>query len=114
MKIGITYDIKEQYGFESLDLNYTDFLNAADVTFVKDTLEKCGYEVVLLGNATQLIQNLNNNIYVDLVFNLAWGYRGRNREGLIPAILEGYGIPHTGTDSFGCSLCLDKIQAKLI
>ena len=70
--------------------------------------------LLLLGNATQLIQNLNNNIYVDLVFNLAWGYRGRNREGLIPAILEGYGIPHTGTDSFGCSLCLDKIQAKLI
>lgn len=114
MKIGITYDIKEQYGFESIDLNFTDFLNASDVTFVKKMLEKCGHQVVLLGNAEQLIAKLNHNVSVDLVFNLAWGRRGRNREGLIPAILEGYGIPHTGTDSFGCSLCLDKIQTKLI
>lgn len=114
MKIGITYDIKEQYGFTSLDLNFTDFLNAEDVTFAKHTLEKCGHEIVLLGNAEQMIRKLNQNISVDLVFNLAWGYRGRNREGLIPAILEGYGIAHTGTDSFGCSLCLDKIQSKLI
>lgn len=114
MKIGITYDIKEQYGFESLDLNFTDFLNASDVTFVKNMLEKCGHQVVLLGNAEQLIYQLNHNVSVDLVFNLAWGHRGRNREGLIPAILEGYGIPHTGTDSLGCSLCLDKIQTKLI
>lgn len=114
MKIGITYNIKEQYGFTSLDLNFTDFLNAEDVTFAKETLEKCGHEVVLLGNAQQMIRNLNQNVSVDLVFNLAWGHRGRNREGLIPAILEGYGIAHTGTDSFGCSLCLDKIQTKLI
>lgn len=109
MKIGITYDIKEQYGFTSLDLNFTDFLNVADVSFAKEELEKCGHEVFLLGNAQQMIHNLNQNISVDLVFNLAWGYRGRNREGLIPAILEGYGIAHTGTDSYGCSLCLDKI-----
>ena len=114
MKIGITYDIKEQYGFTSLDMNFTDFLNAEDVTFAKNTLENCGYEVILLGNAEQMIRKLNQNISIDLVFNLAWGYRGRNREGLIPAILEGYGIAHTGTDSFGCSLCLDKIQTKLI
>lgn len=25
MKVGITYDLKEQYGFEKLDLKYTDF-----------------------------------------------------------------------------------------
>ena len=114
MKIGITYDIKEQYGFTSLDLNFTDFLNVADVSYAKEELEIWGHEVFLLGNAQQMIHNLNQNISVDLVFNLAWGYRGRNREGLIPAILEGYGIAHTGTDSYGCSLCLDKIQTKLI
>ena len=38
MKIGITYDIKEQYGFTSLDLNFTDFLNVADVSFAKEVL----------------------------------------------------------------------------
>ena len=79
MKIGITYDIKEQYGFTSLDLNFTDFLNVADVTFAKEELEKCGHEVFLLGNARQMIHNLNQNISVDLVFNLAWGHRGRKQ-----------------------------------
>ena len=38
MKIGITYDIKEQYGFTSLDLNFTDFLNVADVSFAKHAI----------------------------------------------------------------------------
>lgn len=114
MKIGITYDIKEQYGFETLDLNFTDFLNVDEVSFLKDTLEKCGHTVVLLGNSSQLIQRLNLGEKVDLVFNASWGYRGRNREGLIAAILEGYGIPYTGTDAFGCMLCLDKIQTKLV
>lgn len=114
MKIGITYDVKEHYGFKTLNLNFTDFLNAADVTFIKDTLEKCGHQITLIGNSQKLIEFLNTKPDIDLVFNLAWGYRGRNREGLIPAILEGYRIPHTGTDSLGCSICLDKIQTKLI
>ena len=114
MKIGITYDIKEAYGFNTLDINFTDFMNAADVTYIKETLEKCGHCVTLIGNSTQLITFLSQNPTIDLVFNLSWGYRGRNREGLIPAVLEAYNIPHTGTDAFGCSLCLDKIQTKLI
>lgn len=114
MKIGITYDIKEQYGFETLDLNFTDFLNAADVTFVKETLEKCGHYVFLIGNSQKLLQFLESKQEIDLVFNLSWGYRGRNREGIIPAILESYQIPYTGTDAFGCSLCLNKLQTKLI
>lgn len=114
MKIGITYDIKEAYGFNTLDINFTDFMTAADVTYIKKNLENCGHSVTLIGNSAQLITYLSQKPMIDLVFNLSWGYRGRNREGLIPAILEAYNIPHTGTDAFGCSLCLDKIQTKLI
>ena len=56
------------FGFELYRL-----LNVADVSFAKEELEKCGHEVFLLGNAQQMIYNLNQNISVDLVFNLAWG-----------------------------------------
>ena len=65
MKIGITYDIKEQYGFTSLDLNFTDFLNVADVSFAKEELEKCGHEVFLLGNAQQMIRFLYKGIIIN-------------------------------------------------
>jgi len=48
----------------------------------------------------------------DIVFNIAEGFRGVNREGHIPAICEFYGIPYTGSDPFTLTLCLDKARAK--
>jgi D-alanine-D-alanine ligase len=48
----------------------------------------------------------------DIVFNIAEGFRGVNREAHVPAICEFYGIPYTGSDPFTLSLCLDKARAK--
>ena len=48
----------------------------------------------------------------DIVFNIAEGRRGPNRESHIPAILEFLGIPYSGSDPFTLSLCLDKSRAK--
>ena len=49
-----------------------------------------------------------------MVYNTVEGIGTRNREGLVPAILEAYGIPYTGTDSFGISLTLNKMLTKLL
>ena len=48
----------------------------------------------------------------DIVFNIAEGLRGPNREAHVPAILEFYGIPYTASDPFTCALCLDKARTK--
>jgi D-alanine-D-alanine ligase len=48
----------------------------------------------------------------DIVFNIAEGFRGVNREAHVPAICEFYGIPYTGSDPFTLSLCLDKARTK--
>ena len=48
----------------------------------------------------------------DIVFNIAEGSNGVNREGHVPAICEFYGIPYTGSDPFTLTLCLDKAKAK--
>jgi D-alanine-D-alanine ligase len=48
----------------------------------------------------------------DIVFNIAEGLRGPNRESHVPAICEFYGIPYSGSDPFTLSLCLDKARAK--
>jgi len=47
-----------------------------------------------------------------IVFNIAEGFNGVNREAHVPAICEFYGIPYSGSDPFTLSLCLDKARAK--
>jgi D-alanine-D-alanine ligase len=48
----------------------------------------------------------------DIVFNIAEGLRGPNREAHVPAICEFYGIPYSGSDPFTLALCLDKARTK--
>lgn len=114
MRIGLTYDIQNEYGFETFDVRHCDFISASEVSFLKTTLEEMGHSVLLLGNCEQVVQHLCEGKQMpDLVFNMSWGFKGRNREGLMPALLEAFHIPFTGSDAYGCSLCLDKLQTKL-
>jgi D-alanine-D-alanine ligase len=50
----------------------------------------------------------------DIVFNIAEGLRGPNREAHVPAICEFYGVPYSGSDPFTLALCLDKARTKEI
>jgi D-alanine-D-alanine ligase len=48
----------------------------------------------------------------DIVFNIAEGRYGTNREAHVPAICEFYDIAYSGSDPFTLSLCLDKAKTK--
>ena len=48
----------------------------------------------------------------DIVFNIAEGLRGSNREAHVPAICEFFGVPYSGSDPFTLSLCLHKARTK--
>ena len=48
----------------------------------------------------------------DIVFNMAEGLTGQNREAHVPAICEFYGIPYSGSDPFTLSLALNKARTK--
>jgi D-alanine-D-alanine ligase len=48
----------------------------------------------------------------DIVFNIAEGKNGVNREAHVPSICEFYGIPYSGSDPLTLSLCLDKARTK--
>jgi D-alanine-D-alanine ligase len=50
----------------------------------------------------------------DIVFNVAEGLWGPNREAHVPALCEFWGIPYTGSDPLTLALCLDKGRAKEI
>src|SRR4051812_3185465 len=48
----------------------------------------------------------------DIVFNIAEGLRGTNREAHVPAICEFLDVPYSGSDPFTLSLCLHKARTK--
>jgi D-alanine-D-alanine ligase len=48
----------------------------------------------------------------DIVFNIAEGLAGQNREAHVPAICEFYGIPYSGSDPLTLSMCLNKGRTK--
>lgn len=50
----------------------------------------------------------------DLVFNLAEGVRGANREAHLPALLEQWHLPFTGSSACTLQHCLDKAATKQI
>jgi D-alanine-D-alanine ligase len=49
---------------------------------------------------------------VDVVFNIAEGFKGRSREAQVPSLLELLDIPYTGSDPAALSVSLDKALAK--
>jgi D-alanine--D-alanine ligase len=51
---------------------------------------------------------------VDLIFNIAEGVEGRNREAQVPALCELLGIPYTGSDSATLAIALDKALCKKV
>ena len=48
----------------------------------------------------------------DIVFNIAEGLYGTNREAHVPAICEFFDVPYSGSDPFTLALCLHKAKAK--
>lgn len=115
MKIGFCYDTKSDYGLTEDNLEYTDFVSLSTVTEIKRALEQCGHKVEYIGNVYKLKQRLeNNSLDVDLIFNIAEGFGSRNREALIPSLLEIYNIPCTASDTYGMALNLNKYHTKIL
>jgi D-alanine-D-alanine ligase len=115
LRVGITYNLKKDF---SLQRDHpTDFLEEYDseetIDAIQDVLQREGHEVIKLGGDTGLIDRLRKTS-VDIVFNVAEGFQGRNREAHIPALLEFLNIPYTGSDPLTLSLTLDKSMAKRI
>lgn len=111
----MTFDLKTEYVFhpgDPQDAN-AEFDHPDTVGVIAQALKDLGHEVVLIGNASKLIESLDR-LKVDLVFNIAEGYFGRNREAQVPVLLEMSGIPYAGSDGLTQALTLDKVMAKKI
>ena len=115
MIIGMTYDLKTEYVFKEGDPKdaNAEFDHPDTVGILAESIEAAGHKVLRIGNALQLIQQLDT-LKADLVFNIAEGNRGRSREAQVPVLLEMQGIRFAGSDGLTLALTLDKVMTKKV
>ena len=115
MKIGITYNSKDELSPNTItdDESCEEFDTADTISAICEALKKNGHEAVKLGSDLRIIGRIREE-NVDIVFNIAEGHHGRNRESHIPSVLEMLNIPYSGSDPLTLGLTLDKIVTKKI
>ncbi len=115
MKIGLTYDLRQDY----LDLGYgeeetAEFDQVGTIDAIDQTLQALGHDTDRIGNIWSLTKRLANGERWDLVFNIAEGLRGIGREAQVPALLDAYDIPYTFSDPLVLALTLHKGMTKRV
>ena len=115
MRIGLTYDLKDDYlalGFDEHAV--AEFDSLATIEAIAGALESFGHSVDRIGHVRALAARLVAGQRWDLVFNIAEGVTGFGRESQVPALLEAYGVPYTFSDPLVCALTLHKGMAKQV
>jgi D-alanine-D-alanine ligase len=115
MKIGITYDLRQEY----LSMGYSEdetaeFDRPDTIEAIENALLELGYKTERIGHARKLMERLLAGNTWDLVFNIAEGLRGIGRESLVPCLLDAYDIPYTFSDPAVMALTLHKGMTKHI
>ncbi|MBI3318518.1 MAG: ATP-grasp domain-containing protein [Candidatus Omnitrophica bacterium] len=115
MIIGMAYDLKTEYVFKADDPQdaNAEFDHPSTVQVIEEALTSLGHQVVRIGNVERLLDQLDR-LSVDIVFNIAEGLSGRNREAQVPMLLELKGIPYVGSDALTLALTLDKLMTKKV
>ena len=112
LKVGFTFNLKR---IKPLDSNDDDreaeFDSRATIDSIVAAIASHGHDVVEI-EATPELPSIIGSMPLDIVFNIAEGMHGRNRESQVPAILELLNIPYVGSDPAALSICLDKVLAK--
>jgi len=114
LKVGFTFNVKRVVPTtEGGDDSEAEYDSPKTLQAIREAIASYGHEVFDLEANAELPQKLAQTP-VDLVFNIAEGFKGRNRESQVPAILELLDIPYTGSDPAVLSIALDKALAKRI
>ncbi len=115
MKIGITYDLRDDYLAEGYGEEETaEFDHPKTIAAIEGTLHDLGYETDRIGHVRALAKRLVAGERWDLVFNIAEGLRGFGREAQVPALLDAYDIPYTFSDPLLLTLTLHKGMTKRV
>ncbi len=115
MRIGITFDLREDYAREGYDEEETaEFDHLDTIRAIESALHWLGHMTDRIGHARALAKRLVDGDRWDLVFNIAEGMHGFGRQALVPALLDTYRIPYTFSDPLALAVTLHKGTAKRI
>lgn len=116
LKIGISYDVKEDYNISAQGFKHCDFSTLSEISIIKQSLEHRGHSVLLLGNYEKIYRMFQEKSFpnVDIVLNTAEGIVSRNREGWLPSLFEINNIPYSGSDAYTLGVTLNKVHTKII
>ena len=112
LRIGFSYNVKRMDSKAGNDTE-AEYDAPETIDAIRDALESYGHMVVPLEATAELPRQLMD-ARLDLVFNIAEGVAGRNREAAVPALCELMGIPYTGSDAATLSIALDKALSKRV
>jgi D-alanine-D-alanine ligase len=114
LKVGFTFNVKRvKPTVDASEDSEAEYDAPSTLQAIREAIASWGHEVIDLEATAELPQALQSTP-VDFVFNIAEGFKGRNRESQVPALLELLDIPYTGSDPATLSLALDKGLAKKI
>ncbi|HEY7375423.1 MAG TPA: ATP-grasp domain-containing protein, partial [Polyangia bacterium] len=111
LRIGFTFNVKRVDSKAGNDAE-AEYDAPETIDSIREALENHGH--VTLFEATAELPRQLMQTPVDLVFNIAEGVAGRNREAAVPALCELMGIPYTGSDAATLSIALDKALSKRV
>ncbi len=112
LRVGFAYNVKrvDTKGGNDQEAEYDA---PETIDSIRQALQSHGHDVVMLEANAELPPTLAD-AGVDLVFNIAEGVAGRNREAAVPALCELMGLPYTGSDAATLSIALDKALSKKV
>ena len=115
MKVGITYDLRDDYLAEGLDdLETAEFDRIETIDAIDEALRALGHATDRIGRARQLVDRLAQGERWGLVFNICEGLHGVGREAQVPTLLDLYDIDYTFADPGAMIACLHKGFAKTL
>ena len=109
IRVGFTYNVKRSHDGD----DEAEWDPPETIISIANALARQGHIVVHL-EATPDLPRVLAEADVDLIFNIAEGVEGRNREAQVPALCELLGIPYTGSDSATLAIALDKALGKKV
>ena len=115
LRVGLTYNVKSEWvpkPGDPPDIN-AELDHEDTIGHIERAFKEAGHAVTRIGNARHLLEQAGR-LSVDIVFNIAEGYEGRNRESQVPILLEMLRIPFVGADGLTLGLTLDKVLTKKV
>lgn len=114
LRVGFTFNVKRlKPQTDGTADDEAEYDPPATLQAIREAISSYGHEVIDL-EATQELPSVLASTPVDVVFNMAEGFKGRTRESQVPSLLELLDIPYSGSDPATLAIALDKTLAKRV